>query len=118
MVAEPRRKLFRVEDYDRMVELGILTENDRVELVEGEIIEKAAKGSRHSACATQLNDPFYRVARKRALISIQDPVRINDYSDLEPDLALLRPDNTRYADAYPTAADTLLVVGVSDTTRA
>ena len=50
MAVEVHRKLFTVDEYHRMLESGILSEDDRVELVEGEIIEMAAKGSRHSAC--------------------------------------------------------------------
>ena len=116
MALQSPRRLFTVEEYERMIEAGILTENDRVELVEGEIVEMAAKGSRHSSCVKRITDLFYRDARQSAVVSIQDPVRVGGRSELEPDVALLRPRDDLYATAHPLPADTLLIVEVSDTT--
>jgi len=116
MAVEVHRKLFTIDEYHRMIESGILSEDDRVELVEGEIIEMAAKGSRHAACVTRITDLFYRYARQSAIIRVQDPVRIGSSSELEPDVALLRLRDDLYANSHPDGNDVLLIVEVSDTT--
>ncbi len=116
MAVEVHRKLFTVGEYHRMLESGILSEDDRVELVEGEIIEMAAKGSRHAACVKRITDFFYRHARQSAIVSVQDPIRISANSELEPDVALLRLRDDLYANSHPEGNDVLLVVEVSDTT--
>jgi Uma2 family endonuclease len=116
MAVEVHRKLFTIDDYHRMLESGILSEDDRVELVEGEIIEMAAKGSHHAACVTHVTDLFYRHARQSAIIRVQDPIRIGTNSELEPDVALLKLRDDLYADSHPDGNDVLLVVEVSDTT--
>ena len=116
MAVGVHRKLFTVDEYYRMLESGILSEEDRVELVEGEIIEMAAKGSRHAACVKRLTDLFYRSARQSAIVSVQDPVRIGTNTELEPDVALLRLRDDLYANAHPQGSDVLLLVEVSDTT--
>ena len=118
MALQLPRRPFSVEEYERMIEAGILTANDRVELVEGEIVEMAAKGSRHASCVKRLTDLFYRHARQNAVVSIQDPVRVGDLSEVEPDVALLRPRDDLYSSAHPLPADVLLLVEVSDTTLA
>jgi Uma2 family endonuclease len=115
MAVEVHRKLFTVNDYERMLESGILSEDDRVELVEGEIIEMAAKGSRHAACVKRITDLFYRYARQSAIISVQDPIRISANSELEPDVALLRLREDLYANSHPEGDDVLLIAEVSDT---
>jgi len=116
MAVEVHRKLFTIDEYHRMIESGILSEDDRVELVEGEIIEMAAKGSRHAACVTRITDLFYRYARQSAIIRVQDPVRIGSSSELEPDVALLRLRDDLYANSHPDGNEVLLIVEVSDTT--
>src|SRR6478609_8499628 len=116
MAVELTKRLFTVDEYERMIEAGILTENDRVELVEGEIIEMAAKGSSHAACVTRITDLFYRYARQTAIIRVQDPIRIGSSSELEPDVALLRLRDDLYANSHPDGNDVLLIVEVSDTT--
>lgn len=118
MVVEVHRKLFTVDVYHRMLESGILSEDDRVELVEGEILEMAAKGSRHSACVKRITDLFYRYARQSAIVSVQDPIRVSANSELEPDVALLRLRDDLYANSHPAGNDVLLIVEVSDTTLA
>src|SRR5689334_18371849 len=101
MALQLQKRLFTVDEYERMVEVGILTETDRVELVEGEIVEMAAKGSRHSACVIRITDLFYRYARQDAIIRIQDPIRVGGRSELEPDIALVRLRDDLYAGAHP-----------------
>ncbi len=107
--------LFTRADYHKMVVSGVLTEDDRVELIEGEIVEKMPVGPSHSACVKRLNQFFAGLAGGRALVSVQDPLAIGDYSEPEPDLALLIPRDDFYAGSHPQASEVLLLIEVSDT---
>ena len=109
------QRLFSVEEYHRMAEAGILHEDDRVELIEGRIIRMAAIGSRHAACVKRLIALLASRTAGDAIVSAQDPVQLPDYSEPEPDVALLRPRADFYARAHPTPDDVLLVIEVSDT---
>ena len=97
-----------------MAEAGILTEDDRVELINGEIIRMAAIGSRHAACVSRINALFSRLLAGHATISVQNPVRLGDLSEPEPDLALLLPREDFYAGAHPGPGDVLLLIEVAD----
>lgn len=98
-----------------MAEAGILSEDDRVELIEGEIIEMSPIGSRHAACVRRLDALFNRSLGGAAQVSAQNPVLIDDYSQPEPDIALLKPRGDFYSEEHPSARDVLLVVEVADT---
>lgn len=106
--------LFSREDYHKMVVSGVLSEDDRVELIHGEIVEKMPIGPSHGACVKRLNQCFSRLADDFAIVSVQDPLAIGKYSEPEPDLALLKPRDDFYADSHPQAADVLLLIEVSD----
>jgi Uma2 family endonuclease len=118
MAVQLSKRLFTLDEFERMVEAGILTENDRVELVEGEIVEMAPKGSRHASCVTRMNALFIRHLGQSAVVRIQDPVRVGGRSELEPDVALVRPRDDLYANSHPDSNDVLLLAEVSDTTLA
>jgi Uma2 family endonuclease len=105
-----------VDDYYRMVEVGLLREDERVELIEGEVIRMSPIGSRHAACVARLTKLFSRLAGESAIVWVQNPVRLDDFSEPQPDVALLKPRADFYANAHPTPADVLLIVEVSDTT--
>jgi Uma2 family endonuclease len=107
------RHRFSVDEYEQMIEHGILTENARVELIRGEIIEKMAIGDPHAACVKRLNRLFSTFLGNRALVSVQDPIRLID-SEPEPDVALLLPRDDYYLSGKPRAPDILLVIEVSD----
>jgi Uma2 family endonuclease len=109
------RRTFTVDEYHKMAEAGILHEDDRVELIEGEIINMTPIGSRHTACVKKLNRLFAELLGSEVIISVQDPLRLGDTSEPEPDIALLRPRPDFYAERHPSADDTLLVVEVADT---
>ncbi len=114
MSAQPQRRLFTVEDYYKMAETGILARSDRVELIDGEVIEMSPVGSRHAACVKRLLRYLSAGLEERAVLGAQDPVRLNDLSEPEPDVAVLRPRDDFYASAHPGASDVLLLVEVSD----
>jgi len=108
------RRLFTVEEYRHMAEAGILTANDRVELIEGEVVEMTPIGSRHAACVAGLAQLLSVRVQDRARVWPQNPVKISVYSEPQPDVALLRPRAVPYRDAGPTAADVLLIIEVAD----
>ncbi len=106
---------FTVDEYEQMIDFGILNENDRVELIRGEILDKMPIGDRHCACVKRLNLRLTVGVGGRALIGIQDPVRFDD-SEPEPDVSVLRPQLDFYAAGKPRPADVLLLIGVADAT--
>ncbi|GAP99351.1 Uma2 family endonuclease [Leptolyngbya sp. NIES-2104] len=116
MTAEVMKRLFTVKQYHRMIETGILQEGDRVELIRGEIVEMAAIGTRHAAGVRRLNRLFYDKFGQQVLISPQNPVEVDEYSEPEPDIAVLRPRADFYVSAHPTPNDVFLLVEVSDST--
>jgi Uma2 family endonuclease len=117
-VALPARYRFTVDDYYRMAEAGVLAPDDRVELIDGEVVEMAPIGSRHAACVDQITRLFVTGAGDRAVVRVQNPVRLSPYSEPEPDLVLARPRPNGYAAAHPAPVDVLLLVEVADTTVA
>ncbi|MBD1842231.1 Uma2 family endonuclease [Cyanobacteria bacterium FACHB-63] len=116
MTTEVLRRLFTVEQYHRMIATGILQEGDRVELIRGEIVEKASIGTKHAAGVRRLNRLFFNKFGDQVLISVQNPVEVDEYSEPEPDIALLRPREDFYASAHPTPDDVFLLIEVSDST--
>jgi Uma2 family endonuclease len=104
---------YSVDDYEEMIRLGVVTERDRVELVRGEIVPKIAIGPRHSTCVKGLNLLLTQRAAGRAIVGIQDPVRLPD-SEPEPDISLVRPPKERYRTGHPQPTDIFLIVEVAD----
>jgi Uma2 family endonuclease len=119
MTVAIERRLFTVDDFYRMLDAGILTEDDRVELIEGEIIEMAPTGSSHAARVDRLTRCFAPLLTKgAAIVRVQGPVRLSYRTEPLPDLALLRPRDDYYADAHPGPTDVLLLVEVAETSAA
>jgi len=116
MRTEVTKKLFTVDEYYRMGEAGILRPSDRVELINGEIIEMSPVGNFHVACVDRANALFARVLEGKAIVSIQNPVRLGTYNEPQPDVLLLRPRPDFYASKKHTPEDVFLVIEVSDTT--
>jgi Uma2 family endonuclease len=108
------RHRLTVEDYHRMAEVGLLTPEKRVELIDGVIIDMAPIGSRHGAAVTQLQELLADAIGKAAILRVQQPVWLNTLSEPVPDLALVKRRADHYKPQHPGAADTLLVVEVSD----
>ena len=115
MTTQPQKRPFTVSEYYRMAETDILTEEDRVELIAGQIVAMSPIGSRHAACVKRLNLSLGKIVGDSMLIGVQDPIALDAYSAPEPDLVLLRPRADFYADAHPTASDVLLAIEVADT---
>jgi Uma2 family endonuclease len=115
MSVQVARRYFTVEEYHRMGEAGVFSEDDRVELIEGEILKMSPIGSRHAASVNRLHMQFTNLLSGRAIVSVQNPIVLNDFSEPEPDIAVLRRRDDFYAESHPTAADALLVIEIADT---
>jgi Uma2 family endonuclease len=111
-----RRHSLTVDDYYRMAQTGVLAPDARVELIEGEIFDLAPIGTRHGSTVKRLLHLLAAAVGDSATIAVQDPVRLSNRSEPQPDLMLLKPRDDFYAEAHPEAADVLLLVEVSDTT--
>lgn len=105
-----------VQEYHQMAESGILHPDERVELLEGQIIQMAAKGTAHSAAVSRIGRLLNTSLSDRVLLRFQDPVRLNDYSEPEPDVAVLVPDPLDYEDHHPIPSEVFLLIEVADTT--
>ncbi len=113
MIAKLPPFRFTVGQYDRMIELGILTEDDRVELIRGEIVPKMPIGPRHAAVVNRLNRLLSPQVQGRALLALQNPIHLAD-SEPEPDLSVLHPRPDDYAGGHPVPPEVFLLVEVSD----
>ncbi len=116
MTVQLLRRKFTVEQFHKMAESGILNEDDRVELIRGEIIEMAAIGTKHAACVNRLSNFLAWKLGNKVIISVQNPVGLDDTSEPQPDVVLLKPREDFYASAHPQPKDVLLVIEVADTT--
>lgn len=112
------RHRLTVQQYRRMAEAGVLAPDARVELIEGVIVDMAPIGSRHAAAVNKLTRALTAAVGTRAIVSVQNPLRLGERSEPQPDLALLRPRADFYAESPPTAADALLVIEVAQATAA
>jgi Uma2 family endonuclease len=110
------RHRITVDEYHRMAEQGSFAPDARVELIDGVIIDMPPIGSPHAAMGRRLDSLLREVVGSQALVSCQWPLQLGDYSEPQPDIALVRPREDFYEDRHPTAADTLLVIEVSATT--
>jgi len=112
----PRRAphRFSVTEYHRMAEAGILNEDSRVELIRGRIVDMSPIGAPHLGMVNRLTRLLVGVLTGRATISVQNPVRLDDGSEPQPDLAVLRPRADDYATSTPRPADVLLLIEVAD----
>jgi len=105
---------FTVKEYHQLADSGALQENSRVELIEGRIIDMTPTGSAHSSCINRLNNVIFPMVQGRAIVSIQNPVQLNDLSEPEPDIALLRYREDFYKGNHPRSDDILLIIEVAD----
>ncbi|WP_449416731.1 Uma2 family endonuclease [Phormidium nigroviride] len=116
MSVQMQRRLFTVQEYHLMGEAGVFGNNERVELIEGEIIQMAAIGKRHAARVDRLANFFYERVRRRAIVRVQNPICLDDKSEPQPDIALVQPRADFYESALPNSENILLLVEVADST--
>ncbi len=111
-----RRHRFSVDDYHAMVEAGVLKEDERVELIEGEVVEMSPIGKLHASCVNRLTTLLVRRFGEQATISVQNPVQASGFSEPQPDVALLKYRTDFYAARHPRPKDILLLIEVADST--
>jgi Uma2 family endonuclease len=114
MPVQLARHLFTVTEFHRLGQAGVFAETDRLELIEGEIVHMTPIGSRHAACVARLTALLSRMPAD-AIVWVQNPLHIGERSELQPDVALLRPRSDYYASQHPGPEDVLLVIEVADT---
>jgi Uma2 family endonuclease len=109
----PRHRL-NVDDYYRMAAAGVLARDARVELIEGEIIDMAPIGSRHSGTVSLLARRLAAAIGESAIVATQSPLRLSQLSESQPDLLLLKPRADFYRQSHPEPADVLLLIEVCE----
>jgi len=114
MPIELLKRRFDADEYQRMGRAGILTEGDRVELINGEIITMTPIGPRHNAAVNRANRALVGAVGNQAIVQVQGSVRLDLSSEPQPDLVLLRPEPDFYASRLPGPADILLIVEVAE----
>jgi len=115
-IKHPQPHRYTTADYHRMAEAGIIAPDVRVELIQGEIIDMTPIGSGHAGLVKHLNKIFIQTVGDAVVVGVQDPVVLDDFSEPEPDLALLRFREDFYTKSHPRPEDVLLTVEVADTT--
>jgi Uma2 family endonuclease len=110
-----QRRLFTVAEYARMLTAGILSEDDRVELIDGEVRVMSPIGPLHAALVDRLTRTLVLLCATAAIVRVHSAIQLNDYTEPQPDLAVLQPRDDFYATAHPLAAEVLLVIEVADT---
>ena len=116
MREELPKKLFTVDEYYRMAEVGILDPDARLELLEGEIVEMSPVGVRHVACVNRATALFVKHLGEKTVVSVQNPVQLSRYTEPQPDIVVLKPRGDYYAGKKISWEDAFLVIEVSDTT--
>jgi Uma2 family endonuclease len=115
MAVSIQKRAFSVEEFHAMNRAGLFRQDDRVELVDGEVIEMTPIGPQHAACVRRLNRMFHRRFAGSALVDIQNPVRLSGRTEVQPDVVLLKQREDFYGEGLPGPTDTLLVIEVADT---
>ncbi|MCU0238446.1 MAG: Uma2 family endonuclease [Pyrinomonadaceae bacterium] len=104
----------RVEDYEKMIEFGIFNDDDKIELWEGKLVTMSPKGTKHTVSTRKAYKLANEILGKQAEIISQDPIKLDDFSEPEPDLSIVRTND--YLSSHPTPEDIFLVMEVADTT--
>jgi len=109
-------RLITTIEYHQMAEAGILSGDEQVELIAGQIIHKMPKGPAHSALCKRIEKLLESRLGNHVLVRLQDPITLDTYSEPEPDIAVVHPQDNFYADHHPTPTEIFLIIEVSDTT--
>ncbi len=114
MTIQALKHSFTVNEYHKMAHAGILTEDERIELIKGEIIDMTPIGSRHAACVDLLDSRFTQKEKGEAIVRVQNPIQVESDSEPQPDITLLTFRSDFYSFAHPTQKDVLLLIEVSE----
>jgi Uma2 family endonuclease len=107
-------RLWTVEEYHQMAQAGIFHPEERVELIAGQIIRMSAKGTAHTAAVRRTAKVLRNLLFNQAEVYTQDPIQLNDFSEPEPDVAVVRINPLDYADHHPTPSEVYLIIEVAD----
>ncbi|MBG1267125.1 Uma2 family endonuclease [Nostoc sp. WHI] len=107
-------KRFTIAEYHRLAELGFFEEDERVELIKGEIVQMAAKGTPHSVCETRLERELYKLVGDRAILRGQQPITLSNNSEPEPDRVIAKNRDDDYLGNHPNPSDILLLIEIAD----
>lgn len=116
MSVDVEKRRFTADEYQRMGEAGIFPPGDRVELIEGEILTMSPIGSPHAAAVARGTHALITTTGGQCIVRVQLPIRLDGYSEPEPDFALAWPRDDFYRTAHPGPTDVMLVIEVADTT--
>jgi Uma2 family endonuclease len=108
------RKRFTIAEYEQNAPTGIFSEDERYELIQGEIVQMAALGPQHATCVDRLYQRLFRLVGDRAFVRGQNPVRLGQHSQPQPDIALVQPRDDFYVHGHPEPEDVLLLIEVSE----
>ena len=114
MSVQLQKHYFNVDEYYRMAKVGIFSEDDRVELIEGEVVEMSPIGSSHQGCVDELTAIVMEKMGREVIVRVQGPIQVDEYSEPQPDISLLRPRRDYYRRAHPVPSEVLLVIEVAD----
>jgi Uma2 family endonuclease len=112
------RKHFSIAEFQQIAAAGVFSEEERFELLEGEIVQMSPLGPQHAACVDRLNRSLQRLVQDRAIVRVQNPIRLGEYSQPQPDIALVQPRDDFYAGGHPEPEDLLLLIEVSESSLA
>ena len=107
---------FNVSEYYLMAEVGVLKPDAQVELLNGRVVDSSRITPFHAAVTRRLSEPFFKLPEESCIVSIRNPVRLDGYNELQPDVMLLKPSPDDYTSRHPQPDDVLLLIEVSDTT--
>lgn len=107
-------RLLSVVEYHRMAEVGILHPEERVELIAGQIIKMSAKGTAHEAATTRTTKLLENRLKQRVLLRFQSPIQLDDFSEPEPDIAVVMPNALYYDDHHPRPSEVFLIIEIAD----
>lgn len=110
------RKKFTIAEYHQLVDLGFFTEDEKIELIRGEIINMAPKRTPHSVCNSLLWKKLYQLIGQQAEIRVQEPITLPSDSEPEPDVVVAKLKADNYLSAHPVAENIILVVEIADST--
>src|SRR5437764_916103 len=109
MATEISKRLFTVDDYQRMAEAGILSEDDRVELIHGEVLAMSPIGPPHNGAVLRASNGLFSIVQNRAIVGVQGSVVLGEYDQPQPDICLLRPKDDFYTTRHANSGDILLI---------
>jgi Uma2 family endonuclease len=115
MSVQLQKHYFNVDEYYRMAQAGVFSEDDHIELIEGEVVEMSPIASTHQGCVDELSSLITERLLGSVIVRVQGPIHIDEYSEPQPDISLLKQRQDFYRRSHPTPSDVLLVIEVADT---